>query len=110
MTKPQSMPIPLLSESAKHDIHAALVHTQREWGRDQRAMYMQTLRSDIQFIGGNPEAGTPHDDLYPGLRAHPSGRHMIYWIVEDGRTIVVRVLHMQQDLETINWNRSRSRR
>lgn len=87
----------ILSPNARKDVSDALLYTQRQWGKPQRATYKalidRTLREIIEF----PESGRLRDDLGEGLRVRPAGSHVIYYRIADGEVIVSRILHGRQE-------------
>ena len=52
-------------------------------------------------LASHPRAGTPRDDLAPGLRSYAVGRYLVFYnTIADGIEIV-RVLHGARDIERL---------
>lgn len=55
----------------------------------------ETSRKLAQF----PDMGRNRDDLYPGLKSLPVGKHLIFYMPISGGINIVRVLHGMMDIE-----------
>jgi toxin ParE1/3/4 len=66
---------------ARADIEGIWHYTVRTWGGPQARRYLAAIR----------------DELWPGLRAFPSGKHVVYYLVASYGVDVVRVLHERMD-------------
>ncbi len=88
-----------LSAPAKHDLARIGEHTLREWGAAQKQKYIQQIRDKLRTLRDMPGIGTPRDDIDTGLRAHPVGRHVIFYREVESAVVIVRVLHKRMDLE-----------
>lgn len=44
-----------------------------------------------------PNLGRARDDMASGLRAHPTGEHIIYYRVDEQTVTITRVLHRRID-------------
>ena len=44
-----------------------------------------------------PHLGRTRDDMASGLRAHPTGEHVVYYRVDDRAVTITRVLHRRID-------------
>jgi toxin ParE1/3/4 len=48
-------------------------------------------------LGTFPEIGTRRDQLFPGLRARPVERHIVFYRIEGNRIEVIRIPHKRAD-------------
>jgi toxin ParE1/3/4 len=57
---------------------------------------------DATFLNLSRQAGLGRmrDELAPGLRSFPVGRHLIFSLLDSGCLRIVRVLHGARDIDT----------
>ena len=48
-------------------------------------------------LAARPDPGKTRDELWPGLRASPSGKHAVYYLVASYGVDFVRALHERMD-------------
>lgn len=68
-------------------------YTLRTWGKIQAAHYLDDLEARCQTLANNPALGERCDDIRPGLRRLENGRHVVFYRLEDGYILVIRILH-----------------
>ncbi len=83
--------------SAELDLASIVRFTRTTWGVDQARSYLEGLKRLTARLGAQPEMGTSCADLTPGLRAFPYQSHVLYYLVESDRLVVVRVLHKRMN-------------
>lgn len=92
--------IPILSPRAAQDLQDIW-----EWiaveNPDAALRTLIDLRAATLLLAANPELGRRRNDLLPGLRCHPKGRHLIFYRVHESCLEVVRVLHGSRDVQSI---------
>ena len=86
-----------LSGPAKKDLGRIGEYTGREWGAVQKRKYLGQIRDGLKAIRATPGLGTPRDDIDKGLRAHPAGKHVVYYRDTKTELVIVRVLHENMD-------------
>ncbi|WP_338559906.1 type II toxin-antitoxin system RelE/ParE family toxin [Erwinia sp. E_sp_B04_7] len=86
-----------LTQPALRHLTAISEYTQKEWGPAQEENSMGQLQTIMELLGKNPKTGTPRDDVRPGLRAYPIGRHNIYFRTAPHGVNIIAVLHQSQD-------------
>jgi toxin ParE1/3/4 len=83
-----------LSRKAKADLKSIALHTEREWGRDQRNHYIFQFDQCFHLLGENPNLRQSCDEISPGYRQYPLGSHIIFYrLATDGVVEIVRNLH-----------------
>ena len=88
------MPNFKLSRKAKADLKSIALHTEREWGRDQRNHYIFQFDQCFHLLGENPHPGQPCDEISPGYRQYPQGSHIIFYRpTTEGVVEIIRILH-----------------
>lgn len=83
---------------ARADFDDIWIYTHRTWGLRQARRYLSELRDFCTELAGNPALGKPRDDLYPGLRVYPAGRHLIFYLQTGEGIDIVRILHERMDV------------
>jgi toxin ParE1/3/4 len=94
------MPAFCLSNLAKLDMQVIGRYTQVTWGREQRNLYLQQLDNGFHLLARDPARGQQCDDIRPGYRKYPIGRHVVFYRVSDAGVEIVRILHDRMDLPT----------
>ena len=89
----------VLKPQARVDVRGALLQSRRQWGADQRLRYKTMLYDALPGLGDHPERGRMRDNLFPGRRSLPGGRHVRFYHVSQDGIAIVRVLHRRQDAE-----------
>lgn len=88
-----------LSKLAEKDLAGIWRYTVDNWSREQANKYVNGLLNACADIARAPESvGRPCEYVREGYRKYPFGRHIIFYkILEDGSTLISRVLHEQMD-------------
>jgi toxin ParE1/3/4 len=73
------MPNLKLSRKAKADLKSIALYTEREWGREQRNRYILQFDHCFHLLGEKPNLGQRCDEISPGYRQYPQGRHIIFY-------------------------------
>ena len=89
------MPQVRFSGEAEEDIDRIAAYTTNTWGPRQTDQYLATLEDGFDLLAQNPAMGRPCDSIRAGLRRFEIGRHVVFYLVESGGVLVVRVLHQQ---------------
>lgn len=90
---------------ALQDIDEALDHYCAEGGQNVALGFIDALEQAYGLIALHPEAGSPrfaHELNLPGLRCWPLKRfpQVVFYMAQENRIDVWRVLHGQRDLPT----------
>jgi toxin ParE1/3/4 len=83
------------SSDAEQDIHGIVAYTMSAWGWRQTDEYVGRLEDGIDLLGTNPAIGRKCDEIRAGLRRFEIGSHVVFYLVEAGGILVVRILHQQ---------------
>ncbi|GHC17004.1 type II toxin-antitoxin system RelE/ParE family toxin [Aidingimonas halophila] len=88
------MPNVKLSRKAKADLKSIALYTERKWGREQRNHYILQFDQCFHLLGENPDLGQACDEISPGYRQYPQGRHIIFYRpATEGVVEIIRILH-----------------
>ncbi len=63
--------------------------------------WVDQLDRKLQLLATQPKMGRHRDELAPGLRSQPFGRHVIFYMAIDDGIDVVRVLHSARDIVSV---------
>ena len=89
-----------LTQLAARDYEHILDYTWQTWGEGQYRRYRDRLRRGMATIAEFPlpVRSKAREDLFPGARTYPTGRHHLVYFISDQSVILVRILHQQMDL------------
>ena len=82
------------------DLNHALAWSRDQFGDVQAMHYARLLDRKIAMIVAFPEIGRARPDLYPGLRSFPSGKHIIFSVVQE-LVVILRIAHQRQQLDDL---------
>jgi toxin ParE1/3/4 len=88
-----------LRESAKTDLGAIWRHTVKYWGTKQADRYYRDLLVLFQELSVHPELGRQRDEVLPGIRSFPQGRHIVFYITTDSGVEIIGIPHQSEDVE-----------
>ena len=88
-----------LTEIALADLKSIRRYSERTWGSDRTAEYMAALRDTMKGLLAGTVVSRNRNDLRPGLQMATSGRHRVFFEVDQSRILVVRVLHDRMDYQ-----------
>ena len=84
-----------LSGAARRDLKEIANYTLKVWGEKQMWKYTRDLTRCCGLLAAGPELGRHCDRLAPGLRRFEVGKHVIFYLQESDRIVVVRILHQK---------------
>ena len=90
-----------LSRLAEKDLAGIWRYTLDNWSRDQANKYVKGLLNAFAVIERAPESvGHPYEHVREGYRKYSYVRHVIFYkVIEDGSTLITRVLHERMDFD-----------
>lgn len=88
-----------LRPAARRDLASIWNYTAREWGVGQADAYIQTIDRDIAKLVDFPERNPLHASRHGQFRKAYSGRHVIFYRVNQMEIEVVRILHDSSDFD-----------
>lgn len=62
-------------------------------GKAQTAFYLSEFENAVKKLSDTPKLGKSCNDLSRGLRSFAYESHVIYYLVEEKRMLIVRILH-----------------
>lgn len=92
------MPGYRLRQSAREDLKSIARYTEREWGIDQRNIYLRQLAGRFKWLAKNPNLGKYRDDVKEGYMCYPEGRHVIFYVIRENHVEIIGILHENMDV------------
>ncbi|MCG2635379.1 MAG: type II toxin-antitoxin system RelE/ParE family toxin [Gammaproteobacteria bacterium] len=91
-----------LSARAKSDLKNIARQTQKQWGRQQRNVYLKQFDVVFAMLAQSPEIGKEIDFVRAGYRKFPQASHVIFYrLGSESRVEIIRILHKSMDV-TLN--------
>ena len=87
-----------LTPRAVTDIEHIAAYTMSQWGPAKMADYLRSLSQRFEWLARNPMAGRERNDVHPGYRGFPEGRHIIFYLVSDNGVDIIGVPHQSMDI------------
>lgn len=87
----------ILRPEAEVDIEDTADYTIEQWGIEQARHYVGDIRRTIEYLAVNGLRHPEEAEVFPGLRRARSGHHFIFYLIDDERVDVVRILHERRD-------------
>jgi toxin ParE1/3/4 len=85
-----------LSKAAQKDLADIYRYTREKFGKAQAESYISSLRESLALIAGQPLMGPERTELTPPVRVHPHGQHIIVYVPEGERPLIVRIVSGKQ--------------
>lgn len=87
-----------LTRRAAADLRRIYLESVRDFGVAQAEAYQAGLRRSLDLLGANPKLGRERNEISPSVRIHPSGVHVIVYLVgAEKDVVVVRFRHGRED-------------
>lgn len=86
------------STKALSDLDAIRDHSRKQWGAEQTARYLRTLRTAIATAALAPMQAAPADHYRPGYRKIAVGAHLVFFRISGDAIETARVLHSAMDI------------
>ena len=87
-----------LSPTAEADLNDIWLFGTERWSMDQADRYIDSLVTNFEMIADFPQIARERTEFTPPVRVHPTGVHLVIYVVGQGGVTVLRVLHGRQDL------------
>ena len=84
--------------AAKADLSEIWQRGVDNWGIEQVDRYIDGLFALFDLLADFPELSRLSSEFAPPVRIHPSGAHLVVYVLEGQGIQIVRVLHAHQNL------------
>ena len=79
------------------------IHTMQQWGIEQSFSYIDGFTKAFETLAENQHLGSACDDIQPGYRQFPVKAHSIYYRIDRGAVIIVRIIHQSRNALHIDF-------
>ena len=86
-----------LTPAAERDLEDIWVYTAETWGAAQAERYLDDIGAVFERLTAFPEMARLRPEFTPPVRIHPTGRHLVIYVVTEDSIEVLRVLGARQD-------------
>lgn len=86
-----------LSRDADRDLDALLTWGTGRFGDSVASAYFFSFDTTFDMLCRHPHAGARYEEIDGDLRAFRHKSHRVFYLVEDSRILIVRVLHHAMD-------------
>jgi toxin ParE1/3/4 len=91
-----------VSPRATADLDEIWLYVAEESGSPNIAQRLTDSITDRFYVlSEHPYLGRSRSELGPGLRSHPVRNYLIFYRVDEGDVLIVRVLHGNRDIEAV---------
>ncbi len=87
-----------ITPEADNDIIGIYIYGFQNFGEIQAEKYFSALEDCFQFLSENPLVCRERTEFKPPVRIHHHGRHLVVYLIQDDRVLIVRVLHQSMDI------------
>ncbi len=91
----------IVSDEARSDLVDIAQWSLDHWGEARGRAYMADLDKAFERVVTYPRLGKSLEMLRPGYRSARQGRHVIFYRLELGSVVIIRVLHDR--MEFMRW-------
>lgn len=88
-----------VSDAASDDVISIWRYTAARWGADQADRYLDALERTFNTLLAMPELARERPEFVPPVRIHPSGDHVVIYLVDGVTLVIVRVLNQRMDID-----------
>jgi toxin ParE1/3/4 len=88
----------LFKPQAEHDLAAIWRYSAETWSPDQADFYIGGLIRTIETLVAMPTLAREREEFSPPVRIHPVAEHLIVYLVQGDRLVVIRILGSRR-----NW-------
>lgn len=85
---------------ARNDLETIWDYTLEQWGIEQAERYLAELFSCFDDLARNPKIGKSRDDVMPGSRSFPQGRHVVFYEIDHTGLEILCIVHQTADVQT----------
>ncbi len=87
-----------ITPRAHEDLQSIGRYTLRQWGREQRDVYLRGLDERFTWLAGRPRRGRKRDDIADGYYSFLHGSHVVFYLIRESGIDVIGVPHQSMDL------------
>jgi toxin ParE1/3/4 len=88
-----------IQPEAEKDLEAIWNYSVENWGINKALEYLDGLDNVFRMLTNNPNISNLFQEFIPPVRIHHHKSHLIVYIVEEERIVIIRVLHESMSLD-----------
>jgi len=88
-----------LTPEAANDLTEIYVHGFLNFGETQAEKYFSELEDSFEVLSNTPLICRERTEFSPPVRIHHRGRHLVIYVIQDDRILIIRVLHDSMDVK-----------
>ena len=88
-----------IQPEAEKDLEAIWHYSVKNWGINKALEYLDGLDNVFRMLTNNPNISNLFQKFIPPVRIHHHNSHLIVYIVEEERIVIIRVLHESMSLD-----------
>lgn len=88
-----------LTFEAASDLTEIYVHGFLKFGETQAEKYFAELEDCFAVLSNAPLICRERAEFTPPVRIHHRGRHLVIYVIQDDRILIIRVLHDSMDVK-----------
>ena len=85
---------------ARDDLGVIWDYTVEQWGVEQAERYLNILFTCFEDLAANPQLGRQRDDVKPGYRSFPQGRHVVFYVDTPAGIEIIGIVHQSADVDS----------
>ena len=89
-----------LTQSTASDLREISRYTSKVWGEVQEERYLKGIYLKFHEIAYDPARWRFRNDLFPRCQIAKYSRHVILFLCDEDRLVIVRVLHAAMDFKS----------
>jgi toxin ParE1/3/4 len=93
-----------LRAHARNDLEVIWDYTLEQWGVQQAERYFEALFTCFDDLAANPQMGRQRDEVFPGIRGFPQGRHIVFYELDEAGIEIVGIVHQSADVDAYSGN------
>jgi len=87
------------TEKAIEDLTTIWDYTCEIWSINQAEIYYNLLVDSFINISTNTNLGKNYPEISPEIKGCKVGKHIVFYLIQENRTLIIRILHEQMDLK-----------
>ncbi|WP_019594807.1 type II toxin-antitoxin system RelE/ParE family toxin [Thioalkalivibrio sp. ALM2T] len=88
-----------LTRKAEDDVIAIFRSSVEQFGLQQAERYHGLLAATFEFLAENPRAVRQREEIFPPVRVHPVGSHIVLYRIDGDEILIIRIRHAHEDWE-----------
>jgi len=88
-----------LTPEAETDLIEIYVYGFQRFGETQAEQYFSELENCFEVLSQTPLICRQRPEFIPPVRIQHRGRHLVVYVIQDDRILIIRVLHDSMDIK-----------